>query len=205
MADQLNPFGTVVSNINTATSVSLNIEFPSYSNAVVYPSFDKVRCCTLCMILMVSWLGIIIGNSMGTFALEGGVTLAYSPPKNYTITKLSVCLFWIHSNHSNHSKKVETWKVETWKVVKETVNSSSWVRCLCCTGALKHFLWGWLERRCWCWRAISWLSAKGNYLFENWSLWVHISCEEKPCEWIHEFRVEVATARVRGETAPPRG
>ena len=43
MADQLNPVGTVVSNINTATSVSLNIEFPSYSNAVVYPSFEKVR------------------------------------------------------------------------------------------------------------------------------------------------------------------
>ena len=41
---------------------------------------------------------------MGTFALEGGVALAYSPPKNYTITKLSVCFFLIHSNHSK--KKV---------------------------------------------------------------------------------------------------
>ena len=43
MADQLNPVGTVVSNINTATSVSLNIEFPRYSHSVVYPSFDTVR------------------------------------------------------------------------------------------------------------------------------------------------------------------
>jgi len=43
MADQLNPFGTVVSNINTATSISLNIEFPRYCHAVVYPSFDAVR------------------------------------------------------------------------------------------------------------------------------------------------------------------
>ncbi|XP_020627045.1 phosphatidylinositol 4,5-bisphosphate 3-kinase catalytic subunit beta isoform-like [Orbicella faveolata] len=42
MADQLNPVGTVVSNINTATSVSLSIEFPSYSHAVVYPSFEKI-------------------------------------------------------------------------------------------------------------------------------------------------------------------
>ena len=49
MADQLNPVGTVVSNINTATSVSLNIEFPSYPHAVVYPSFEKVRCCVILM------------------------------------------------------------------------------------------------------------------------------------------------------------
>ncbi|XP_078374563.1 phosphatidylinositol 4,5-bisphosphate 3-kinase catalytic subunit beta isoform-like isoform X2 [Oculina patagonica] len=39
---ELNPVGTVVSNINTATSVSLNIEFPSYCHAVVYPSFDTI-------------------------------------------------------------------------------------------------------------------------------------------------------------------
>lgn len=42
MADQLNPFGTVVSNIDTVTSVSLDLEFQRYSNAVVYPSFDTV-------------------------------------------------------------------------------------------------------------------------------------------------------------------
>ena len=45
MADQLNPVGTVVSNIDTATSVSLNIEFPSYCHTVVYPSSDTVRRC----------------------------------------------------------------------------------------------------------------------------------------------------------------
>ncbi|XP_029206897.2 phosphatidylinositol 4,5-bisphosphate 3-kinase catalytic subunit beta isoform-like [Acropora millepora] len=42
MADQLNPVGTVVSNIDTVTSVSLYLEFQRYSNAVVYPSFDTV-------------------------------------------------------------------------------------------------------------------------------------------------------------------
>lgn len=42
MADQLNPVGTVVSNIDTVTSVSLSLEFQRYSNAVVYPSFDTV-------------------------------------------------------------------------------------------------------------------------------------------------------------------
>jgi len=42
MADQVNPVGTVVSNIDTVTSVSLELEFQSYSNAVVYPSFDSV-------------------------------------------------------------------------------------------------------------------------------------------------------------------
>lgn len=47
MADQLNPVGTVVSNIDTVTSVSLDIEFPAYSNAVVYPSFDTVRSCVI--------------------------------------------------------------------------------------------------------------------------------------------------------------
>ena len=42
MVDQLNPVGTVVSNIDTVTSVSLDLEFQSYANAVVYPSFDTV-------------------------------------------------------------------------------------------------------------------------------------------------------------------
>ncbi|CAH3118738.1 unnamed protein product [Porites lobata] len=42
MADQLNPVGTVVSNIDTVTSVSLDLEFQGYSNAVVYPSIDTV-------------------------------------------------------------------------------------------------------------------------------------------------------------------
>lgn len=42
MADQLNPVGTVVSNIDTVTSVSLDLEFQSYSNAVVYPSAETV-------------------------------------------------------------------------------------------------------------------------------------------------------------------
>ena len=55
---------------------------------------------------------------------------------------------------------------------------------LCCTGALEHSLWGWLERRCSCWRAIKWSSARGNCLFENWSLWVHISREDRPRERI---------------------
>lgn len=44
MADQLNPVGTVVSNIDTVTSVSLDLEFQGYSNAVVYPSIDTVNC-----------------------------------------------------------------------------------------------------------------------------------------------------------------
>lgn len=42
MADQLNPVGTVVSNIDTVTSVSLNLEFQGYSNSVVYPSDETV-------------------------------------------------------------------------------------------------------------------------------------------------------------------
>ena len=79
------------------------------------------------------------------------------------------------------------------------------VGCLCCAGALEHSLWGWLERRCSCWRAIKCSSARGSCLFENWSLWVPISREDRPHERIHSFRVEVATARVKGETAPPRG
>ena len=40
--DQLKPVGTVVSNIDTLTSVSLDIEFPRYSHCVRYPEFDKV-------------------------------------------------------------------------------------------------------------------------------------------------------------------
>lgn len=43
MADQLNPVGTVVSNIDTVTSVSLDIAFSTYSDPVLYPSFDQVR------------------------------------------------------------------------------------------------------------------------------------------------------------------
>lgn len=42
IADQLNPIGTVVSNINTNTSPVLLIEFQRYSNAVVYPPYEKV-------------------------------------------------------------------------------------------------------------------------------------------------------------------
>lgn len=42
MADQLNPVGTVVSNIDTVTSVSLEIAFSSYSHPVIYPTFDKI-------------------------------------------------------------------------------------------------------------------------------------------------------------------
>jgi len=56
MADQLNPVGTVVSNINTATSVALNIEFPNYCHAVVYPSFDMVRKCVKSMIWSRMWI-----------------------------------------------------------------------------------------------------------------------------------------------------
>ena len=56
MADQLNPVGTVVSNINTAASVSLNIEFPSYFHPVVYPSLDMVRKCVKCIIWSRIWI-----------------------------------------------------------------------------------------------------------------------------------------------------
>jgi hypothetical protein len=42
----LNPIGTVVSNINTSSSPCLLIEFTQYAmpgTSVVYPPFDKVR------------------------------------------------------------------------------------------------------------------------------------------------------------------
>ena len=40
--EDLNPVGTVVTNINTATSPSLLIEFQRYANTVVYPPYEKV-------------------------------------------------------------------------------------------------------------------------------------------------------------------
>ena len=39
--EDLNPVGTVVTNINTATSPFLFIEFQRYANTVVYPSDEK--------------------------------------------------------------------------------------------------------------------------------------------------------------------
>lgn len=53
MADQLNPVGTVVSNIDTVTSVSLDLEFQGYSNAVVYPSIDTVNCGCIIILFVV--------------------------------------------------------------------------------------------------------------------------------------------------------
>ena len=41
--EDLNPVGTVVTNINTGTSPLLLIEFQSYASMVVYPSYEKVR------------------------------------------------------------------------------------------------------------------------------------------------------------------
>ena len=40
--DNLNPIGTVVTNISTGRSPFLLIEFQSYANTVVYPSYTKV-------------------------------------------------------------------------------------------------------------------------------------------------------------------
>lgn len=55
MADQLNPVGTVVSNIDTVTSVSLDLEFQGYSNVVVYPSVDTVNCVFIINFIYCRW------------------------------------------------------------------------------------------------------------------------------------------------------
>ena len=66
---------------------------------------------------------------------------------------------------------------------------------LLCKGTLERSLFGWLDRRCSCWRAIKWSSVRGNGWFENWSRCVHISREDRPGEWIQKFKAEVATVR----------